>query len=103
MSLQTRYDCYFLVAEYQVSDHAGEMARVREAVWLPIDFTESGGELTPSGVVEQVSHHGKPARGGLRIARSGAQGATHPLEPAGVPGGWNRRGPAALDRYRRVL
>ena len=30
--LQTDYDCSFLIADYQVSDYADDMARVREAV-----------------------------------------------------------------------
>jgi tryptophanyl-tRNA synthetase len=31
--LQDEYDCYFLIADYQVSDHADDIPRVREAVW----------------------------------------------------------------------
>jgi tryptophanyl-tRNA synthetase len=31
--LQADYDCSFLIADYQVSDYAEDMTRVREAVW----------------------------------------------------------------------
>jgi tryptophanyl-tRNA synthetase len=33
VKLQDSYDCYFLIADYQVSDHADDLPRVREAVW----------------------------------------------------------------------
>jgi tryptophanyl-tRNA synthetase len=41
--LQTDYDCYFLIADYQVSDYADHMARVREAVWeVALDWLAVG-------------------------------------------------------------
>src|SRR6266480_1106995 len=43
VSLQTRYDCCFLIADYQVSDYADDMARVREAVWeVALDWLAVG-------------------------------------------------------------
>lgn len=43
VSLQTSYDCYFLIADYQVSDYADDMARVREAVWeVALDWLAVG-------------------------------------------------------------
>jgi tryptophanyl-tRNA synthetase len=41
--LQADYDCYFLIADYQVSDYADEIARVREAVWeVALDWLAVG-------------------------------------------------------------
>jgi tryptophanyl-tRNA synthetase len=41
--LQSDYDCYFLIADYQVSDYADDMARVREAVWeVALDWLAVG-------------------------------------------------------------
>ncbi|MGI8927133.1 MAG: tryptophan--tRNA ligase [Tepidiformaceae bacterium] len=41
--LQDEYDCYFLIADYQVSDHADDIARVREAVWeVALDWLAVG-------------------------------------------------------------
>ena len=40
--LQEAYECFFLIADYQVSDYAGDIARVRESVrevaldWLAV-------------------------------------------------------------------
>src|SRR6266516_3898872 len=43
VSLQTRYDCSFLIADYQVSDYADHMARVRGAVWeVALDWLSVG-------------------------------------------------------------
>jgi len=43
VSLQTRYDCCFLIADYQVSDYADDIARVREAVWeVALDWLAVG-------------------------------------------------------------
>src|SRR5256885_8926799 len=43
VGLQTSYDCYFLIADYQVSDYADGMARVREAVWeVALDWLAVG-------------------------------------------------------------
>jgi tryptophanyl-tRNA synthetase len=33
VTLQSKYDCYFLIADYQVSDYVGDLPRVRNAVW----------------------------------------------------------------------
>ena len=56
IGLQSDYDCYFLIADYQVSDHADDLARVREAVWeVTLDWLAVG--LDPersSFVVESV-------------------------------------------------
>lgn len=32
LRLQATYDCHFLIADYQVADYAGDVARVRDAV-----------------------------------------------------------------------
>jgi tryptophanyl-tRNA synthetase len=41
--LQDEYDCHFLIADYQVSDYADDIARVREAVWeVALDWLAVG-------------------------------------------------------------
>ncbi len=46
--LQKEYECYFLIADYQVSDYAEDIARVREAVWdVTLDWLAVG--LDPQG------------------------------------------------------
>jgi len=46
--LQGEYDCHFLIADYQVSDHADDIARVRDAVWeVALDWLSVG--LDPEG------------------------------------------------------
>jgi tryptophanyl-tRNA synthetase len=41
--LQHEYDCHFLLADYQVSDYADDMARVRESVWeVTLDWLAVG-------------------------------------------------------------
>jgi tryptophanyl-tRNA synthetase len=43
VKLQDEYDCYFLIADYQVSDYVDDMARVREAVWeVALDWLAVG-------------------------------------------------------------
>ena len=43
VKLQSVYDCYFLIADYQVSDYADDMARVRESVWeVALDWLAVG-------------------------------------------------------------
>src|SRR6266851_4306920 len=43
VSLQSSYDCCFLIADYQVSDYADDIARVREAVWeVALDWLAVG-------------------------------------------------------------
>jgi tryptophanyl-tRNA synthetase len=46
--LQDEYECYFLIADYQVSDYADDISRVREAVWeVALDWLAVG--LDPEG------------------------------------------------------
>lgn len=41
--LQHEYDCHFLIADYQVSDYADDIPRVREAVWeVALDWLAVG-------------------------------------------------------------
>lgn len=41
--LQHDYDCYFLIADYQVSDHADDFDRVRDSVWqVALDWLAAG-------------------------------------------------------------
>jgi tryptophanyl-tRNA synthetase len=48
VKLQRDYECYFLIADYQVSDYADDVARVREAVWdVALDWLAIG--LDPEG------------------------------------------------------
>jgi tryptophanyl-tRNA synthetase len=43
VKLQATYDCYFLIADYQVSDYADDLPRVREAVWeVALDWLAVG-------------------------------------------------------------
>jgi tryptophanyl-tRNA synthetase len=43
LKLQTTYDCHFLIADYQVSDYADDVARVRDAVWeVALDWLAVG-------------------------------------------------------------
>jgi tryptophanyl-tRNA synthetase len=46
--LQHEYETYFLIADYQVSDYADDIARVRDAVWeVALDWLSVG--LDPEG------------------------------------------------------
>jgi tryptophanyl-tRNA synthetase len=46
--LQREYDCYFLIADYQVSDYVDDLLRVRNAVWeVALDWLAVG--LDPEG------------------------------------------------------
>lgn len=48
VKLQSEYDCYFLIADYQVSDYVGNLSRVRNAVWdVALDWLAVG--LDPEG------------------------------------------------------
>jgi len=41
--LQHEYECYFLIADYQVSDYADDIARVRDSVWeVALDWLAVG-------------------------------------------------------------
>ena len=41
--LQNEYDCHFLIADYQVSDYADDIPRVRESVWeVALDWLAVG-------------------------------------------------------------
>ena len=43
LRLQTEYECYFLIADYQVSDYADDFARVRNSVWeVALDWLAVG-------------------------------------------------------------
>ena len=43
LKLQNAYDCYFLIADYQVSDHADDLPGVRNAVWdVALDWLAVG-------------------------------------------------------------
>ena len=43
LKLQDEYDCYFLIADYQVADHAHDLPRVRNAVWeVALDWLAVG-------------------------------------------------------------
>jgi tryptophanyl-tRNA synthetase len=43
LRLQATYDCHFLIADYQVADYAGDVARVRGAVWeVALDWLAVG-------------------------------------------------------------
>jgi tryptophanyl-tRNA synthetase len=46
--LQKEYECFFLIADYQVSDYADDIDRVRESVWdVALDWLSVG--LDPDG------------------------------------------------------
>jgi tryptophanyl-tRNA synthetase len=46
--LQKEYECFFLIADYQVSDYADDVDRVRDAVWqVALDWLAVG--LDPEG------------------------------------------------------
>ncbi|MCA9843690.1 MAG: tryptophan--tRNA ligase [Dehalococcoidia bacterium] len=46
--LQREYECYFLIADYQVSDYSDDISRVRESVWeVALDWLAVG--LDPEG------------------------------------------------------
>ena len=43
VKLQRDYECYFLIADYQVSDYADDISRVRQAVWdVALDWLAVG-------------------------------------------------------------
>lgn len=43
VKLQSEFDCRFLIADYQVADHADDIARVRESVWeVALDWLAVG-------------------------------------------------------------
>jgi tryptophanyl-tRNA synthetase len=43
LKLQHKYDCYFLIADYQVPDFANDLPRVRSAVWeVALDWLAVG-------------------------------------------------------------
>ena len=76
LELQGDYDCYFLIADYQVSDYADDLSRVRNAVWeVALDWLavgldpESASFVIESGVPEH-------ARGVLQLSRDA--GREHP-------------------------
>src|SRR5690606_7330386 len=53
LRLQTEYECFFLIADYQVSDYADDFARVRESVFeVALDWLAVG--LDPEGSHFQI-------------------------------------------------
>ena len=43
VALQSEYDCHFLIADYQASDHAGDLPLLRSAVWeVALDWLAVG-------------------------------------------------------------
>lgn len=43
LTLQHEHDCFFLIADWQVSDHAGDLARIRSAIWeVALDWLAAG-------------------------------------------------------------
>ena len=54
--LQDDYDCYFLIADYQVSDYADDIKRVRDSVWeVALDWLGVGLDPeTSSYVIESL-------------------------------------------------
>jgi len=61
IGLQNAYDCYFLIADYLVSDHADDLPGVRNAVWdVALDWLavgldpESASFVIESGVPEHA-------------------------------------------------
>ena len=52
LKLQHEYDCSFLIADYQVSDYADDIARVRDAVWeVALDWLAVGLDPVESSFV----------------------------------------------------
>jgi tryptophanyl-tRNA synthetase len=52
VKLQHEYDCSFLIADYQVSDFAGDIPRVRKAVWdVALDWLAVGLEPERSSFI----------------------------------------------------
>ena len=63
VKLQREYDCYFLIADYQVSDYADDLPRVRNAVWeVALDWLAVG--LDPE---RGQLRHRKPGAGARRV------------------------------------
>ncbi|HKS90976.1 MAG TPA: tryptophan--tRNA ligase [Tepidiformaceae bacterium] len=56
LRLQREYDCYFLIADYQVSDYADDIGRVRDAVWeVALDWLAVGLDpVNSSFVIESL-------------------------------------------------
>jgi len=61
LELQGDYDCYFLIADYQVPDYADDLSRVRKAAWeVALDWLavgldpESASFVIESGVPEHA-------------------------------------------------
>lgn len=52
LELQGDYDCCFLIADYQVSDHSDDLPRVRNAVWdVALDWLAAGLDLDGASFV----------------------------------------------------
>ena len=60
--LQRAYDCHFLIADYQVSDYADDLTRVRQSVWeVALDWLAVGLDPEQSAFVIEslVPEHAK--------------------------------------------
>jgi tryptophanyl-tRNA synthetase len=59
LRLQDQYECFFLIADYQVSDHADDIARVRESVrevtldWLAVGLEPDKSHFVLESLVPQ--------------------------------------------------
>src|SRR5690606_8685544 len=57
--LQSEYECFFLIADYQVSDYADDFQRVRESVievaldWLAVGLDPEGSHYTIESLVPE--------------------------------------------------
>src|SRR5688572_32660438 len=52
LRLQGSYDCLFLIADYQVSDYADDIGRVRQSVWeVALDWLAVGLDPVQSAFV----------------------------------------------------
>ena len=57
--LQQEYECFFLIADYQVSDHADDIARVRQSVievaldWLAVGLDPEGSHYVIESMVPE--------------------------------------------------
>ena len=55
VKLQREYDCYFLIADYQVADYADDLQRVRNAVWeVALDWLVGLDPESSSFVIESM-------------------------------------------------
>lgn len=65
LTSQHEHDCYFHIADWQVSDHAGDLTRVRSAVWdVALDWLAAALDPERSSFVSEcpVPEHTEPDR-----------------------------------------